>query len=160
MVRFVFSFFLVFSWLFSLSSASATPLSSTPSVLEMENLDGLIVELHIVFGRQRPEGECRGFGICDFVLVIKGGISAQNDRTGYASASQTANKKLKLVFDRNSGMSRTAYDSFFSKDHFLIEVETVVPAPVCRKLGLPDGYRIRPGKYPIERNGSNLSLIL
>ena len=124
------------------------------------NPEGIIIDIQIVFGRQRPEGECRGFGICDFVLIIKGGISAQNDRTGYASASLSANHKLKLVFDRNTGMSRTAYDSFFSNDNFLIEVETVVPANVCRKLGLPEGYRIRPGNYPIERRGSSLTLLL
>jgi hypothetical protein len=160
MVRFVFSFVVFLSLSFGLHSATATQADSSPLSLNNANPEGVIVEIHIVFGRQRPEGECRGFGICDFVLVIKGGISAQNDRTGFASASQTTNRKLKLVFDQNFGMSRGAYDTFFSKGKFLIEVDTVLPANVCRKLGLPEGYRIRPGNYPIERSGSTLTLIL
>ena len=149
MVRFVFSFVVFLSLSFGLHSATATQADSSPLSLNNANPEGVIVEIHIVFGRQRPEGECRGFG-----------ISAQNDRTGFASASQTTNRKLKLVFDQNFGMSRGAYDTFFSKGKFLIEVDTVLPANVCRKLGLPEGYRIRPGNYPIERSGSTLTLIL
>jgi hypothetical protein len=160
MVRFGFLFFFFFALVSGLQSAVPSKNAFVYPRLNLANPEGIIIDIHIVFGRQRPEGECRGFGICDFVLIIKGGISAQNDRSGFASASQTANKKLKLVFDRNTGMSRTAHDSFFSKEHFLIEVETVVPAAVCRKLGLPDGYRIRPGNYPIERSGSTLTLVL
>jgi len=160
MVRFSFLFLL--TCLIGSGIHAATPKQSSMAQphFNAANPDGIIIDLYIVFGRQRPEGECRGFGICDFVLIIKGGNSALNDRTGFASASQSANKKLKLVFDRNKGMNRTAYDSFFSKGHFVIEVETVVPANVCRNLGLPEGYRIRPGNYPIERSGSSLTLIL
>lgn len=160
MVRFLFSFFALA--LLSPGLKSTPPMRSAPheSVRNPMDLDGIIIELKVVFGRQRPEGECRGFGICDFVLVIKGGISAEGGRVGYASASQTSNGKLKLIFDRHAGMDRETYDAFFSKGHFVFEVETVVPAELCRKLGLPQGYRIRPGKYPVERNGSALTLIL
>lgn len=118
------------------------------------------IEFHIVFGKYRPEiDDCKGFGVCDFRLVVVGGISA-DEQNALAIGEVDGKGKLQLSFARRSGLSDSAYRKYFARGSFLVEADYPVSEAICSKLGLRRGYVIKAGKYPVKEEGNLVKLTL
>lgn len=118
------------------------------------------IEFHIVFGKYRPEiDDCKGFGVCDFRLVVVGGISA-DEQNAMATGEVDGKGKLVLSFARRSGLSDSAYRKYFARGIFWVEADYPISESICRKLGLRTGYVIKSGKYPVKEEGNLVKLTL
>ncbi len=147
----------VLSFLLLFGQPQATNFSAEKEVLEPEKTR---LELHIVFGRYRPEiDDCKGFGICSFRLVVVGGIAA-DEQNALATGEADGKGKLVLSFARRSGLSDAAYRRYFGSGTFLVEADYPVSERICSKLGLRRGYVIKAGKYPVKEEGNLVKVTL
>jgi len=113
------------------------------------------IVFYMVLGRLRPDGSCKGFGICDFVLDIRGGISAETDHLrGEAGVDKG---RLQLTINRHELPSRV-FDTYLSTGQFRVEEAYRLSEEVCRKLQLPGRYTIEAGRYPVIQSGSQLQI--
>lgn len=149
------SMYMLFTWfatlwlhLFSPTPAHALGMHAIPDLRMPEKTT---IRFHMTLGRLRENGECRGFGICDFYIEIKGGKSAEepNSVRGEAYAE---NGKLMLKIPLRDGISNKTRETYFSDTHFKMESSFQLPPDVCHSLGLPPKYLIAIGLYPIVRN--------
>jgi hypothetical protein len=157
------SIYMLFTWfaalwlhLFSPTSTHALGMHAIPDLRMPEKTT---LHFHIVFGRLREDGDCRGFGICDFSLEIKGGKSAEapNSARGEATAEDG---KLLLKIPLKDGLSARTRETYFSGTHFKMDAAYTLPQEVCQRLGLPPRYLIAIGLYPLVRNPDFLLLRL
>lgn len=111
-----------------------------------------IIRFHMVIGKPQPDGSCRGLGICDLLIEVKGGKSAENDRQNMVSGEATNEEgRLVLMIPTNISNSKVI-SNYFSDRNFVMEADYKVSSEICRELRLPPGYQILKGFYPIIRN--------
>jgi hypothetical protein len=112
--------------------------------MSLQAVAGIVVGITLEFGHKDAQGVCIERGFCRIgVTVGAKAITANiNDETG----------NLDLRFNK-SALPADVLDYHFANGVFEAPIDYILPADVCKQLGV-DKFTIRAGKYKVtEANG-------
>lgn len=117
------------------------------------NLD-ILIRILLTLGSQP---NCDGYGVCKIepleqIIETKCETCVEgNIKNNYKGISITL--PMRNIPDK-------LFIKHFTAEFFIVDADMVLPSDICKQLGLPNGYTIKSGKYPISEDKGQIVLNL
>lgn len=133
--------------------------------LGLSNASGIDkIKVHLVIGRLSRN--CKGLGFCYTEVIITrdsklyDGMQDLDDKSLNGTVMINQAKELEFDIDKETGITREAYEQFFSSGAFVFDEDFEIPDEILELLNHPDKIIIRAGKYAIIDEDEMIKLVI